>query len=65
MTFEIKPCPFCGKAMEVSEKINFSYFAFSHMYDDNKSCPLSVRAYTKTKAQAKRQWNRRAEVKQD
>ena len=64
MTIEIKPCPFCGKAMEVSEKINFAYFAFSHMYDDNKSCPLSVKAYTKTKAQAIRKWNNRKDGEQ-
>ena len=55
----LKPCPFCGNCVKVSEKINFSYFVFSHADTLYKTCPLTVRAYTKTKTQAICKWNNR------
>lgn len=62
---KLKPCPFCGDCVKISEKINFSYFVFSHFDAINKTCPLAVRAYTKTKAQAIRKWNNRKEGEQE
>ena len=62
---KLKPCPFCGDCVKVSEKIYHTYFVFSHFDAINKTCPLAVRAYTRTKAQAIRKWNNRKDGEQE
>ena len=63
MSEELKPCPFCGGEVFISDT-NYTSTAFCFYHEIGVKCPVlggSIHIKAKTIAEAIEAWNRRAE----